>query len=111
MIRGLVWTFTLLLQVGEKQMNRSIAIGFRCAAILVTAVFAIAPILYAQGPQFSVSFEKERSAAPLDGRVLLLLSTDTSAEPRNQIAISYKTQIVFGMDVDGMKPGEMIAVS
>src|SRR5215475_13245416 len=92
-------------------MNRSIAIGFRCAALLVTAVFAIAPILYAQGPQFSVSFEKERSAAPLDGRVLLLLSTDPSGEPRNQISISYKTQIVFGVDVDGMKPGETVIVN
>jgi len=65
----------------------------------------------AQAPQFSVSFPKERSATPLDGRVFVLLSTDPSAEPRNQISISYKTQGIFGVDVDGMKPGEALVIN
>lgn len=56
-------------------------------------------------PQFSVSFPKERSAQPLDGRLLVLLSTDSSAEPRMQISNIYpRTQIVFGVDVDGLQP-------
>jgi S-formylglutathione hydrolase FrmB len=55
--------------------------------------------------QFSVSFPKERSDRPLDGRLLLLLSTDPAEEPRLQISGSVKTQIVFGTDVDDWKPG------
>ena len=62
-------------------------------------------------PQFSISFPKERSPQPLDGRLLLLLSTDPSAEPRTQISNIYpRTQIVFGVDVDGLQPGQAAVV-
>ncbi|MFZ0278665.1 MAG: hypothetical protein WA254_05545 [Candidatus Sulfotelmatobacter sp.] len=54
---------------------------------------------------FSVSFPKTRSDKPLDGRILLILSTDASEEPRMQINDTPKTQIIFGIDVDGMLPG------
>jgi hypothetical protein len=57
-------------------------------------------------PVFSVRFDEARSAAPLDGRLLVLLSTDPAEEPRFQINESPKTQIVFGMDVENWKPGE-----
>jgi hypothetical protein len=60
--------------------------------------------------RFSVSFSKERSARPLDGRILLLLSTDGSAEPRMQVSISYKTQMVFGLDVDQLEPGQAVTI-
>src|SRR5271168_1466903 len=62
------------------------------------------------GPRFSVSFSRERSAQPLDGRLLLLLSTDGTAEPRMQINDSVRTQMVFGMDMDGMAPGQAVIV-
>jgi hypothetical protein len=68
-----------------------------------TAHSAPAP---AQSPRFSVSFPKARSAEPLDGRLLLLLSNDPSAEPRMQITLAPRTQIVFGMDVDGLQPDQ-----
>jgi hypothetical protein len=55
---------------------------------------------------FSVSFPKTRSDKPLDGRILLILSTDASEEPRMQINDTPKTQIIFGIDVDGMQPGQ-----
>src|SRR6266498_3807754 len=42
---------------------------------------------------FSITFATARSATPLDGRLLLLLSTDLAAEPRFQIDDSPKTQI------------------
>ncbi len=55
----------------------------------------------------TVSYGADKSAEPLDGRVLLLLSTDKTAEPRFQISdTSLKTQQVFGVDVLGFKPGE-----
>src|SRR2546422_698778 len=55
---------------------------------------------------FAVTFDAAKSAAPLDGRLLLLLSTDPAEEPRFQINDSPKTQIVFGLDVDAWKQGE-----
>ena len=60
----------------------------------------------AEGPSFKVSFPKTRSEKPIDGRILLVLSTDPSDEPRNQINDTPKTQMLFGLDVDGMQPGE-----
>src|SRR5580698_7166108 len=65
---------------------------------------ALSPSIGAQS--FSVSFPATRSTQPLDGRVLLLLSTDSSDEPRNQINDTPKSQMVFGVTVDGLKPGE-----
>ena len=56
--------------------------------------------------RFGVQFSAERSAAPLDGRMLLLISDDGSAEPRFQISDGADTQMVFGLDVNGLKPGE-----
>ncbi len=55
--------------------------------------------------KFAVSFPAERSTAPLDGRLLLLLSNDGSAEPRFQVSDGAATQLVFGLDVDGLAPG------
>jgi hypothetical protein len=53
---------------------------------------------------FSVTFPKELSAQPLDGRLLLLLSTDPSDEPRNQIDDTPRSQMVFGLNVDSWQP-------
>src|SRR5215470_8325760 len=76
-------------------------------AMLGSAAFATPP---PASPRFTVSFSPERSAQPLDGRVLLLLSTDRSAEPRMQISISYKTQMVFGLDVDRLEPDKTVPI-
>jgi hypothetical protein len=59
---------------------------------------------------FSVTFPKEVNAQPLDGRLLLVLSTDASDEPRNQIDDTVRSQIVFGMTVDGWQPGQTAVV-
>lgn len=42
----------------------------------------------------------------LDGRLLLMLSTEGSAEPRFQIKDGPNTQLIFGMDVENWKSGE-----
>ncbi|MEO8294635.1 MAG: hypothetical protein ABI613_03890 [Gemmatimonadota bacterium] len=57
------------------------------------------------GPRFEVSFPRARSHVPLDGRLLVLVSTDSSAEPRFQIADGLGTQQAFGIEVDGLQPG------
>ncbi|MEK7407198.1 MAG: alpha/beta hydrolase-fold protein [Acidobacteriota bacterium] len=56
--------------------------------------------------QFSASFPAAKSAKPLDGRLLVLISDDGSAEPRFQINDGPNSQIVFGVDVENWKPGE-----
>jgi hypothetical protein len=72
-------------------------------------MFALAAgALHAQASfyRFAVSFPSAQSAAPLDGRLLLILSTDLSEEPRLQISNSVRTQMIFGLDVDALKPGQ-----
>lgn len=57
-------------------------------------------------PRFALSFAAGLSQQPLDGRLLLMLSSDERAEPRFQIVDGPNTQLVFGVDVEGWKPGE-----
>ncbi len=60
---------------------------------------------------FQVSFPTEVSDQPQDGRLILLLSTNNKREPRFQYNFGVDTQLGFGMDVEGMKPGQEILVS
>jgi len=84
-------------------MNPKLRAVFNLAALALCMHFV-------QAQTFSVSFPKERSAQPLDGRLLLLLSTDPSAEPRMQINDTPRTQMVFGINVDGLKPGQPLTL-
>src|SRR5215469_5639271 len=84
------------------------------AASLVLALSVVCPFLVlaqrGTSPRFSISFSKQKSEKPLDGRMLLLLSTDPSEEPRMQINDTLKSQLVFGIDVDGLQPGQPVIV-
>ena len=83
---------------------------------LLLACLLAAGSLLAVGPQpargadtplrVAVTFPAERSAQPIDGRLLLLISAETEGEPRLQVNDSPKTAQAFGVDVDGWKPGE-----
>lgn len=65
----------------------------------------------ANGLRVEVTYPAGRSTTPLDGRLLLLLSTDSTAEPRFQISDGPETQLVFGVDVDGWRAGEVRAIT
>src|ERR1700734_1183333 len=56
---------------------------------------------------FAVSFPKERSAKPLDGRVLLLLRRAFTREPRSHVEPNepLASPYLFGFTVDGLAPG------
>jgi len=56
--------------------------------------------------RFSLSFAESLSQEPLDGRMLLLISNDNSQEPRFQINDGPNTQLIFGVDINGLKPGD-----
>jgi hypothetical protein len=59
-----------------------------------------------KGMVFRVSFGADVSKTPLDGRLLVMLSTDQKVEPRFQINDSPTTQQIFGIDVDSLRPGQ-----
>src|SRR5262245_16531038 len=59
----------------------------------------------AAAQRFSVTFPSERSATPLDGRLLVMISADTAGEPRLQVSDAVTTAQVFGVDVDAWRPG------
>lgn len=55
---------------------------------------------------FAISFSKEQSTKALDGRMLLLISTNDEKEPRFQVVDGPETQLAFGIDVNGLLPGK-----
>ena len=90
-------------QLKKKRIGRLVA-----GVILASAVVwqCAAPGKPAARLKFAVSFPAEQSKTPLDGRVLLLISNDGSPEPRYQINDTAKTQLIFGIDVDELAPGQ-----
>ena len=79
-------------------------------SVSLLCLFFFAPAALAQSPQpglrFEISFPKSASATPLDGHVLLLVSTQDKDEPRFQIQEEFaESQQAFGVDVDGLAPG------
>jgi hypothetical protein len=56
--------------------------------------------------RFAISFPETSSKESVDGRLLLLISTNNSREPRMQISEDPTTQQVFGVNVDGLKPAD-----
>ncbi len=64
----------------------------------------------AAGPavEIGVSFAESVGDSALDGRLLLMLSNDSTAEPRFQINPGLNGQLIFGMNVEGMKPGQAV---
>jgi len=82
---------------------------FPAAAAAFSLTFSLAACSVSPGPpakiQFAISFPAEKSATPLDGRMLLMISKSGEAEPRFQINDGNLTQLLFGIDVDGLQPG------
>ena len=59
--------------------------------------------------EVGISFPAARSAGPLDGRILLMISK-RDGEPRFQISDGAGGQQIFGIDVDGLEPGEQAII-
>ena len=91
----------------EALVNRHPGAWAVVLGLVVSAACGSAPADPAATPlSFAITFPAERSAEALDGRVLLLISTDATAEPRFQIEDGGDTQLVFGIDVDKWAPGQ-----
>ncbi len=63
-----------------------------------------------KGPKFFITYTKEMSEQAQDGRLLLLLAKTDKAEPRFQMTHALSAQLLFGLDVNGMKPGDEIVI-
>ena len=92
-------------------------IRFACSVSLILLFFPFRPDASLArntngdaGMHFNVEVPKDKSTAPLDGRILVMLSTDNAEEPRFQITNDAKTQLIFGINVDGLKPGSVAVV-
>lgn len=60
--------------------------------------------------RFAISFPEKLCSEALDGRLLLLISSDGSSEPRFQISNGPDTQMVFGKDIEKLQPGEEVII-
>jgi hypothetical protein len=67
-----------------------------------------APVI--ASPSVAVSFSDSMSSTPLDGRLILILSRDDSEEPRFQVRPGVEAVQIFGINVDGMAPGEEVII-
>ena len=74
-------------------------------AVLLTAVFPAYSQSAATRTYFTITFDAGLSAAPLDGRLLVILAKDEDKEPRFQLSDEPQTAQAFGFDVEGWKPG------
>jgi hypothetical protein len=82
-------------------------------AIAYSLFFVIASTAYGsteEGFRFEVVFNSAVRAEPVDGRLILMLSTHDGSEPRFQITSGLDTQLAFAVDVDGMAPGHKHAI-
>src|ERR1700734_1383022 len=96
------------MQIAESGQLAILSLMPRTLCLLLAAFVASAPYLTAQ---ITVSFPASASSKPLDGRVLLLLSTDPAKEPRMQIDDSPRSQIVFGVTVDALMPNQAVTIT
>ncbi|MDX1503334.1 MAG: alpha/beta hydrolase-fold protein [Thermoanaerobaculia bacterium] len=71
---------------------------------LLSALLLLSALPAAAGT-VSVSLDPKVADGPLDGRLLLLLSTDDASEPRFQLSWNVtRSMQVFGLDVEGWGP-------
>ena len=60
--------------------------------------------------RFPFLFRLSQVQYPLDGRVLLILAKTNTPEPRLQVSDAVETAQVFGMDINGLKPGQAVTI-
>ncbi len=81
------------------------------ATLLLLAAATCAAQQPARQQPISVTVPASASSKPLDGRVLFLLSTNDDPEPRMQIDDTPRSQMVFGVTVDNLQPGQPVAIT
>jgi len=62
------------------------------------------------GPRITVTLPTSLSATPVDGRLLVILTAAAPREPRLLVTDNDDTAQIFGVDVDGLRPGESATI-
>ena len=68
------------------------------------------PLFLLGQTSFTIELSRELADEPLDGRLMLMLSTRAEGEPRFQITDEPTTQLLFGMDVLDWEPGTQLTL-
>src|SRR6185369_6656051 len=97
---------TGLIGMTGKRLTAISALSLLAALTMTSRAQTPPPAKSATSFAITCSGSAAKNTGPLDGRLFLLLSTNPAEEPRLQIHDNPKTQIVFGMDLEGWKPGE-----
>src|SRR5712692_10518743 len=77
---------------------------------LSLALLLFAPALSSAAPRFEVTFAASTRSAPVDGRLIVVISKNPALEPRFQIGMSPDTQQIFAIDIDDWKPGTIATI-
>ncbi len=58
-------------------------------------------------PRFDIRLSSRAVSLPVDGRIILIVSKELEGEPRFHVSWGLETQQIFGLDVDGWRPGDI----
>ena len=90
----------------ETQMiNRKLAGAVSAGAIMSALTGA------AFADTFSIQLSDQAVTEAHDGRVILIITPDGEKEPRFQVKQSYDAPQIFGVNVDGLAPGESLEIA
>jgi enterochelin esterase-like enzyme len=68
----------------------------------------LAALSLAAEPSFQIRLSPAARSVPVDGRLIVVVSKKPEDEPRFQVSWGLETQQIFGMDVNGWKPGDTV---
>jgi hypothetical protein len=99
-------------------IGAALAIAVTAAALVAEVIFHPSPATAAAtdqqraaGLRFEISFPASAAKEPQTGHIILVISKDTSDEPRNQYHVySPDVQPGFGLDVKGLAPGKVAVI-
>lgn len=88
-----------------QMINRKLAGAVSAGAIISALTGA------AFADTFSVQLSDQAVTEAHDGRIILIITPDGEKEPRFQVKQSYDAPQIFGVNVDGLAPGESIEIA
>lgn len=65
----------------------------------------------ANADSFKIELSDKTAKEAHDGRVILVITPDGATEPRFQVKQSFDAPQIFGVNVEGMKPGSSVEIS
>ena len=87
-------------------------LGIRSLATALCGLMLVCAAPLTQAATVKVTLTANAGPGPIDGRLILIATTDTSSEPRLQVDLEapLRTPYMFGQTVEGLKPGEAITL-